>query len=135
MFTNKTSCTVPILYFLLLVLAGCGGGVSLEMKAGGITNGSGGTPYTGNGILSWSSPTLYSDGSQIAAGDIKEYRVYFSTQSGTYSSQYYPVFAPNTSVYVKNINLTVGQYYFVVTALDSWNMESDFSNEVPALLQ
>lgn len=116
------------------MLSGCGGGTSIDSKGGAA--GSGGTPYTGNAILSWATPTTYSDGSPLPAASIKGYRVYSRTPSGTYGSgiQYF-VSAPTTSVSVKNLNLPVGQYYFVATTLDSSDVESGFSNEVLADLK
>ncbi len=118
---------VPFLSFLFAALAGCSGGVNVDVK---------GTPYTGNGILSWGTPTMYSDGTQLSTENIKGYRVYGRTPSGTYNPEiHYFVSAPTTSVYVKNFNLPVGQYYFVVTSLDTSDMESGFSDEIFAELK
>ena len=82
--------------------------------------------------LTWDAPTSYTDGSPLAPGDLKEFRIYFSTQPGSYStSSYYTVLAPATSITVTEIiSQSAGTYYFVVTAVDTTNMESDISNEV-----
>ncbi len=110
------------------ILAGCGGGVSVDTKVGS-------TPYTGNAILSWATPTTFSDGNRLATANIKGYRVYSRTPYHAYRSEnYYFVSAPNTSTYVRNLNIPVGQHYFVITTLDMSNIESDFSNEVSASL-
>ncbi len=114
---------------LLTIFAGCGGGVSVETKAGS-------TPYIGNAILSWATPTTFSNGNQLPSTNIKGYRIYSRSPSGTYNpGASYLVTAPATSIYVKTLNLPVGQYYFVVTTLDLSGMESDFSNEVFASLK
>lgn len=78
--------------------------------------------------LSWDAPATYTDGSALL--DLKEYRVYFSNSPSPYSTgHYYPVSAPITSVKVKDvITLETGTYYFVVTAVNSTNRESDPSN-------
>ncbi|MCK9417975.1 MAG: hypothetical protein M0R70_01190 [Nitrospirae bacterium] len=82
--------------------------------------------------LTWDAPTTYTDGSTLASGDLKEFRIYFSNQPGSYSTgSYYIVLAPATSVTVTEIiSQPAGTYYFVVTAVDTTNMESDISNEV-----
>jgi hypothetical protein len=122
---------VSIMFFLLILLtifAGCGGGISVDTQASS-------TLYSGNAILSWATPTTFSDGNQLPAANIKGYRVYSRVPSRAYGSEsYYFVTAPTASIYVKKLHLPVGQYYFAVTTLDLSNMESDFSNEVSASL-
>jgi len=83
--------------------------------------------------IEWSAPTSYTTGSTLdPATEIKEYRIYYRTEAGSYSTgSYYPVPAPTTSVSVADVtSLVTGTYYFVVTAVDQTDMESDFSNEV-----
>ena len=84
--------------------------------------------------LAWDAPTTYSDGSALL--DLKEYRVYYSTSSGPYSTgNYYTVPAQTTSIKPKDlISQGTGTYYFVVTAVDSANRESNPSNEVSRYL-
>ena len=110
-----------------MIFAGCGGVADI----GPPTSASNGTSlYIGNGILSWNASTQYTDGSPLV---VHEYRVYFSSDSGIYSPGIYNAVSNATPrVYVKNFNLPVGHYYFVVTAVDSTGNESDFSNEVSA---
>ncbi len=104
--------------FLLMTLVGCGGGVTEEAT------------YTGAAKLSWSTPTTNSDGSPLQASNIRGYRVYIRTPSGSYNSGiYYFVSAPSTAIFVKNFNLPLGQYYFAVTTLAISSTESGFSNE------
>ncbi len=126
-------------YFLLLLtmlavtITACGGQVSSSSTAlttGGTENG---TLYTGKAVLAWNAPTTYSDGSQLSTTNIKGYKVYSRNPSGAYNpGTYYYVSAPTTSVSVKNLSLSVGQHYFVVTTLYSSNIECGFSNEVSA---
>ena len=148
MYSSAKIFTILLSLFLLLILAGCNSGrVEVEPAGGtqtigdlpttGDTSSTGGTATeTGNRILSWQTPTLYSDGTPVAPGDIKEYRVYFSTSSGSYSPENsYIVSAPTTSIRIKDIITTgTGTYYFAVTAVDLADIESDFSNEASTVL-
>ena len=81
-------------------------------------------------MLAWDAPTTYSDGSALL--DLKEYRIYFSNSSGPYSTgNFYTVSAQTTSIKAKDVvSQGTGTYYFVVTAVDSTNRESNPSNEV-----
>lgn len=143
-----SSAKISFIYLslvLLVILAGCSNGrIDVEPAAGVSTTGdnpsTGENPTTGgtttgtkNAFLSWGTPTLYTDGTPVAPGNIKEYRVYFGTSSGSYSSS--PVSNQTTSIQVKDIiTRGTGTYYFVVTAIDLTDVESDFSNEVSAVL-
>jgi hypothetical protein len=88
------------------------------------------TPTTTAPALAWDAPTTYSDGSPLL--DLKEYRIYFSNSSGPYSTgNFYTVSAQTTSIKAKDvISQGTGTYYFVITAVDSTNRESNPSNEV-----
>jgi hypothetical protein len=85
--------------------------------------------------LSWNAPTTFTDGSALL--DLKEFRIYFSTSHNPYSTgSCYPVPASSTSVKIRDfISHGAGTYYFVVTAVDATNRESDPSNEVSKYLQ
>jgi hypothetical protein len=82
--------------------------------------------------LAWDAPATYSDSSSLnPATEIREYRIYYRTGTGSYSAgNRRTVSASATSVSVNSLNLPSGTYYFVVTAVDQTDMESDFSNEV-----
>jgi hypothetical protein len=84
--------------------------------------------------LSWDSPTTFTDGTALL--ELKEFRVYFSTSHNPYSfGSCYPVFASSTSVkLIDLISQGAGTYFFVVTAVDATNRESDPSNEVSMYL-
>jgi hypothetical protein len=92
------------------------------------------TPTTAAPTLAWDAPTTYSDGSALL--DLKEYRIYFSNSSGPYSTgNFYTVSAQTTSIKARDlISQGTGTYYFVITAVDSTNRESNPSNEVSRYL-
>ncbi len=140
--SSKSNHHILYLVLLLVILSyGCGGSgdatitdttpVPVISKIAAISY------YTGNGILSWGTPTLYSDGTTtLVTTDIQGYRVYVATASGDYypGSYYFVTGSTTTNVAVKSFNLPEGQYYFVITTLTTTNLESYFSPEVPALL-
>jgi hypothetical protein len=109
--------------------------IALAMAIAGCSSGGGGAgfdPSSSTTIsLAWDPPTSYCDGSDLVPAGIKEYRIYYRTETSSYSTgSYYPVSAPATSVTVTNLNLPSGTYSFIITAVDQMNMESGFSNEV-----
>jgi len=77
-------------------------------------------------VLDWTPPTENNDGSTLV--DLAGYRVYWGTQSGSYTNS---VAIDNASVstYVVE-NLSPGSYEFVVTAINTSGVESMFSNSV-----
>jgi len=84
-----------------------------------------------SGILSWLTPTIYIDGTSIDPADIKEYKIYYRTESDSYSANnYLQISAPTTSIALSGLNLPSGIFYVVVTAVVTDGLESDFSNEV-----
>ncbi len=90
---------------------------------------SGNTPLTVTtaGIirLAWKPLTTYADGSPLT--DLAGYKIYYGTAPGTYG-QLIDVGSVTTYTLV---GLAQGQtYYIAATAYDTYNNESDFSNEV-----
>ncbi len=79
---------------------------------------------TGSAMLEWTPPTENNDGSPLV--DLAGYRVYWGTQPGSYTNV---VTIDNASVstYVVE-NLSPGSYEFVVTAFNTFGVESIFSN-------
>ncbi len=125
MYPTKVFITLLSL-FVIAISSGCGGGASVESD----------TRYNGNAVLAWNVPTTYSDGSPLSGLNIKGYRVYRRAPSGAYNpGVYYYVSAPTTSVYVKYLNIPVGQNYLVVTTIDISGVESGFSHEIFADLK
>ena len=98
-------------------------------------------PTVGKGCtFQWTEPTTNADATPLV--DLKEYRLYLSTTSGSYTTTPAKVIAapkPNPST---GSNLTTpcpagipqGQNYAVMTAADLAGNESVFSNEAPFVL-
>jgi trimeric autotransporter adhesin len=87
-------------------------------------------PCMGSATLTWDAPATYTDGSAVnPATDITSYKIYYGTSSGVYS-QSITVANPGTSTVSQPLHLACGSYYFVVTAIDTDNNESDHSDEV-----
>ncbi len=114
--------TLPSVIFLIsvLIFGGCGGG-----EGGSSTGGGGGGGGAGTISLAWDAPTTNSDGSPLT--DLAGYYIYYGTASGVYGV---PVDAKNVTSYTL-AGLTPGQTYFIaVTAFDTSQNESQFSDEV-----
>ena len=76
--------------------------------------------------LSWTAPTKNEDGSNFT--DFSKFKLYYGTKTRTYTGVIDNI---QNATYVFNANGTqpVGQYYFVVTAVNSKGQESGNSNE------
>jgi len=85
---------------------------------------------TGSTTLSWMPPTQNSDGSPLT--DLAGYKIYFGNESGNYHTSI-QIDNPGLALYVVE-NLTPNIYYFVLTAINSSGVESQFSNEVSKLV-
>jgi hypothetical protein len=133
MYRNTHAGAVPSLLLstvLAIILSGCSSDhVNTALMNSDTTTG---ITTTSPSILAWDAPSAYTDSTPLAESDLKEYRIYFSTQSGTYSATSSSIVsAPTTSVKVYDIISTgTGTYFFVVTAVDIADRESVFSNEV-----
>jgi hypothetical protein len=79
----------------------------------------------GSATLSWDAPTTNDDGSPLT--NLAGFRVRWGQSSGNYSSSQ-TIMNPGLTTYVIE-NLVNGTHYFVVTAINSADMESDYSNE------
>lgn len=99
---------------LIIILAGCGGGVSVGNNSSA----------TGSVALEWNIPTSYVDGTPTL-GPVG-FKVYYGTSSRSYTN----------TVDVKEAtrciigSLSPGNYYFAITAYDTSGIESDFSAEL-----
>lgn len=79
----------------------------------------------GSATLSWTPPTQNSDGSVLT--DLSGYKIYYGNESGDYPMSV-RIENPGIARYVVE-NLTPNTYFFVITAINSSDMESEFSNE------
>ncbi|MGB5579259.1 MAG: putative Ig domain-containing protein [Woeseia sp.] len=85
----------------------------------------------GSASLSWTPPTLNTDGSVLT--DLAGYRIYYGPSSGSYS-QSITVDNPGvTDLLVEN--LTAGNWYFVSTAYNAAGIESSYSGEALKIIQ
>lgn len=78
---------------------------------------------TGSATLTWDPPTQNTDGSPVS---LKGYKIHWGTALGNYSNTV-TVDNPGLSSYVVD-QLTPATWYFVVTAVSTNGVESDFSN-------
>src|SRR5205823_5611823 len=81
---------------------------------------------TGSATLNWQPPTANTDGSPLS--DLAGYRVYWGITQGNYSSST-ALSNPGLTSYVIE-QLTPATWYFVVTAVNSSGVESNYSNVV-----
>ncbi|MEM8768218.1 MAG: hypothetical protein AAGE43_12280 [Pseudomonadota bacterium] len=75
--------------------------------------------------LAWQAPTENVDGSPLT--DLAGYRIYYGTESRAYSDM---VEIANPSATGYTLNLSSGDYYVAMTAMDAEGNESAYSNEV-----
>lgn len=79
----------------------------------------------GSATLSWNAPTQYNDGSPL--NDLAGYKIYYGVQQGAYPNEI-RIDNPGITTYVIE-DLSPDTYYFVATAFNSNEVESQFSNE------
>ena len=84
----------------------------------------------GSATVSWTPPTRNSDGSPLT--DLAGYKIYYGNASGHYPTSIH-IDNPEISAYVVE-NLTPNTYYFVSTAFNLGNVESEFSNEAVRII-
>jgi len=88
---------------------------------------------TGNGAatISWTAPDTNTDGSALT--DLSGFRVHYGTATRNYDQVVDLSDAGTTTAVIENLSL--GDWYFAVTALNSQGVESDFSEEVQRVVQ
>ena len=117
---------------LFSLLTACGGGAKTTENESG-SPGDGGTGSKGSASLSWTAPLENSDGTSLQ--DLIEFRVYKGTSTSRSSFQRIATISnPSVSVFLVE-NLPAGSYYFAVTAVNSQNVESSFSNVAQITIQ
>lgn len=85
----------------------------------------------GSVTLSWTAPTSNTDGTTLT--DLTAYRVRYGTESGSYPERIEISNAGITTFVVEN--LAPNTYFFVLTSVNSQNIESTYSNEASAIVQ
>ena len=94
-----------------------------------------GNPFVGgpgSATITWMAPTTKVDGSSLNAGEISAYNVYYgdSTQNLVLAATL------NAGSYEHTFtDLGPGRYYFAVTASDTNQNESSFSNVVSKVIE
>ena len=84
--------------------------------------------YSNTALLSWTPPTQNEDGSTLT--DLAGYNIYIGFSSRQYEPELTIRIDAGLSSYMVE-NLEYGRtYYFTMTALNSADLESEFSNEV-----
>lgn len=85
-------------------------------------------PFKQKTILTWDAPTTNTDGTPIT--DLAGYKIYWSINTGSYSDTVSKDVGNVSSYDALNLITPLKGYYcFVVTAYDTSNNESEFSNE------
>lgn len=79
---------------------------------------------TGSATLSWTAPTMNTDGTPL--DDLTAYKIYYGTTPGSYPNEI-RINNPGITSYVVE-NLSPATYQFVATAVNSAGVESVFSN-------
>jgi fibronectin type 3 domain-containing protein len=106
---------------LMAIFLSCGGSTGTGIKQ---------TNTTAHGVtLSWVTPSKNTDNSNVIAGDVAGYRVYYGISPGNYVSY---IEVGNVNSYSLNIPDDGNTYYFAVTAYNAAGLESDFSMAVSA---
>jgi len=83
---------------------------------------------SGSFNLSWTAPTMRSDGTPLSMADISGYRIYYGEYEGDYRES---VEIANGTVQSKTLTgIPVGTYYVVMSTYDVDGRESSFSNYV-----
>lgn len=78
----------------------------------------------GSTTLTWTAPTLNSDGTPLT--DLASYRIYYGFSEGNYPNEI-NVNNPGVTTYVVE-NLPPATYFFVTTSVNTSGVESAFSN-------
>ncbi len=75
--------------------------------------------------ISWQAPTQNVDGSQLT--DLASYRIYYGTQSGSYTQS---VDVTDATATQHSFSAASGEYFVTMTALDMDGNESAYATEI-----
>ncbi len=112
--------------FANIVISVSDGTVSAALPSFSITVSAAPSSGTGAATLNWTPPTARSDGSTLQ--NLAGYHIRYGTSADALGNLV-NVTNPGLATYVIE-NLSVGTYYFAITAYDSNGQESDLSNTV-----
>jgi hypothetical protein len=87
----------------------------------------------GAALLSWTAPTENTDGSELT--DLAGYNIYYGTSSGNYCNSISIDISDMEILDYLVENLANSGWYFVMTAVNSWGIESDYSAEVSKTIE
>lgn len=119
---------VVIAFALAMLLTACGGGSSdgsgsVDSPLPGTEPGPD-TPTTASVTLNWMPPTQNTDNSVLE--DLSGYKIYYGTSQSSLDTSIELTNAGLTSYVVDNLTAGI-TYYFAVTAVNSSNIESAYS--------
>ncbi len=80
---------------------------------------------TGNATLSWTAPTLNTDGTALT--DLAGYTIYYGTSASNLSNTV-SVNSPSTSSYTVTALITGRTYYFAIASVNTAGISSDLSS-------
>ena len=127
-FTGREFPNILTLAAMAILMAACGGGGSEAIEATSIGNEAAAPP---TGATSSSPNTAILTWDAVTDPNLSGYRVYYGTAPGTYvQSPGQGISVGNVTSYVVSGLRSGTRYYFTVTAFDTSNNESSFSNEV-----
>ncbi len=120
----RYTTTLTTTFVFTVLLTACGGGSSAATPNSG---GSGSTATTGSATLSWTPPDKNTDNTDLT--DLDGYKIYYGTSQTSLDNSIVLDNSYNTATSYEVTNLTVGiTYYFAITAVNSSNVESGYSN-------
>lgn len=82
---------------------------------------------TGSVSIDWIAPSLRADENTLSLAEIDGYRVYYGKTSGDYLNQ---IDIIDSTAQEATVTATRGNYYYVVTCIDTAGRESVYSEEV-----
>jgi len=81
--------------------------------------------------LQWNAPVHRADESGLYETEIKGYRVYYGREPGVYNEIAFIENGQDPVLVLSDMDLE-GEYHFVVTTIDTSDLESDYSESVSA---
>ncbi len=118
---------IIFLSVLSLTLISCGGSAENPTNAGTENI----TDKSGVATLSWLAPDENTDSSQLV--DLAGYKIYYGEQADNLTESINIDGINLTSYVIENLSSNT-TYYFSITAINSQNMESAYSNTVSKII-